>query len=64
MARRRSVEYIVDENGRRKAVVLSYRAYQELLEDLADLTVKAQREHEKPVELEAVLGELRNAGRL
>jgi hypothetical protein len=64
MARQRSVEYIVDENGRRKAVVLSYKAYRELLEDLADLTVKAQREHEKPLDFEEVLAELRNAGRL
>lgn len=42
-------QYIVDSKGRRKAVVISYRRFRQLLEDLDDLAVVAARRREKPV---------------
>ncbi len=54
-----NVEYIVDENGRKKSVVMSYRAYLKLMEDLADLAAIAERRNEKTVPLDDVVAELR-----
>ncbi len=64
MAKRQGIDYIIDEKGRKKAVVMSYKAYQQLLEDIGDLCVKAQRKDETPEDFETVLAELKNAGRL
>lgn len=58
------VEFLVDEKGRRKSVMMSYRAYLDLMEDLADLRVKAERSDETPEDFNKVLEELKNAGRL
>ena len=44
MAAKRS--YVVDENGNRTAVMLPIEEYEELLEDLQDLAVIAQRRDE------------------
>ena len=41
--------FLVDEDGRKKSVVLSKKEYQGLLEDLQDLAVIAERK-EEPVE--------------
>ena len=60
----RDVQYLVDEKGRRKSIVMSYKAYLRLLEDLADLQVKAERGQETPEDFKAVLAELKNAGRI
>ena len=38
--------YVVDEHGRKESVVLSFKEYQELLEDLRDLAVIAERKEE------------------
>lgn len=64
MAETKGIEFIVDEKGRKKAVVMSYKAYQELLEDIADLQAIAERRDEKPESLESVIADLKNAGRI
>ncbi|MBI2843495.1 MAG: hypothetical protein HYX78_08855 [Armatimonadetes bacterium] len=64
MTKTKNIEYIVDEKGRKKAVVMSYKAYLELMEDLDDLRVKAERNDEAPEDFEKVLAELKDAGRL
>ena len=46
---REKVRFLVDEKGRKRSVVLPIADYQELLEDLADLAVIAERKGE-PVE--------------
>ena len=58
------LEYVMDKKGRKKLVVMSYKAYRQLLEDYADLQVKSQRQHEAPEDFDKVLEDLRNAGRL
>jgi len=44
--------YVVDEKGRKTAVVLSIEDYKRLLEDLHDLAVIAERRGEPTVSLE------------
>ena len=55
-ARRR---YLVDDNGRRESVVLSISEYRELLEDLQDLAIMAERRDEPIEPLEGVKLEAR-----
>ena len=47
-------QFIVDEKGRKKAVVLSLKEYKQLLEDLSDLALMARRRHEPAEPLEEV----------
>jgi len=60
----KDIEYIVDEKGRKKRVILTYKAFMELMEDRADLRVMEQRRNEPSVDLETVIQELTDAGRL
>lgn len=64
MRKPKDVEFLVDENGRRKSVMMSYRTYLALLEDLADLHMIAERKDEDTVDLETAISELKDAGRL
>jgi hypothetical protein len=57
-------QFIVDAKGRKTAVLLPLRRYQELLEDLHDLAVVAERRAEEPVALELVERRLREDGLL
>jgi len=44
-------QYVVDERGRKKGVILPVARYRRLLEDLHDLAVVAERRKEQPVNL-------------
>ncbi len=55
-------EYITDGKGHKKAVILPIDNYNELLEDLDDLAVIAERRDEGTVSHENVLKELRTDG--
>lgn len=50
--------YVVDENGKRTAVMLPIDEYEELLEDLHDLAIIAQRRDEPTVPLDVVVDQL------
>lgn len=63
MARARE-QYIVDENGRTTAVILSLRRYRRLLEDLHDLSAMAERRDEPTVSLDELKRRLRADGLL
>ena len=52
------MQYIVDENGRKKSVVLLMNEYQELLQDMKDLAVIAERKDEPTEPLELVANRL------
>ena len=58
------IEYLVDKKGRRKSIVISCKRYEELMEDIADLRAKLERRNETPEDLEKVLADLENAGRI
>lgn len=57
-------KYVIDDRGERKAVILPLSEYEELLEDLQDLAVAAERSDEPTVPHEEVVRELRRDGLL
>jgi hypothetical protein len=59
-----SEEYIVDENGDRRAVILGLVEYQELLEDIHDLAVIADRRDESTTGFDELKKRLKQNGLL
>ena len=57
-------QFIVNEDGKKTAVVVPVRDYERLLEDLHDLSVVAERREEPSVPLEEVKRRLRADGLL
>ena len=55
-------QFIVDESGRKKAVILPIEDYEELLEDLHDLAVIAERKDEPAVSFNAIKKRLKADG--
>jgi PHD/YefM family antitoxin component YafN of YafNO toxin-antitoxin module len=42
-------DFVTDQNGKRKAVILSFEEYEDRLEDLDDLAVVAERQVEETI---------------
>jgi PHD/YefM family antitoxin component YafN of YafNO toxin-antitoxin module len=42
-------QYVVDENGQKMAVILSLELYEQILEDLHDLAIVAERRSERSI---------------
>ncbi|MFQ5434624.1 MAG: hypothetical protein ACE5FD_07090, partial [Anaerolineae bacterium] len=59
-----NVQYVTDDTGAKNAVIISYEAFQELLEDLEDLSAAAERRDEPTISHEALLTELKRDGLL
>lgn len=57
-------KFIVDAKGRKKAVVLDIKDYEEMLEDIEDLKIIAERENEPARPLEEVEKRLKKLGLL
>ena len=57
-------QYIVDEQGRRTAILLPIEEYEELLQDIHDLSVIAERQDEPTVSNEEVKKALKDDGLL
>jgi len=57
-------EFVIDSTGKKKAVILSFEEYEELLQDLADLSVLAERRNEDTISHESLLNELRADGKI
>jgi len=55
-------KYIVDESGTKKAVILPLEEYEELLEDIHDLTVIAERKDETTISFDELKKKLRADG--
>jgi PHD/YefM family antitoxin component YafN of YafNO toxin-antitoxin module len=47
-------QYVVDDEGKKTAVIVPIQEYERLLEDLHDLAVVAERRAEEPVSFEEV----------
>jgi len=58
----KDIQYVVDDKGRRKSAIMSYKAYQQLEEDSDNLRAKSERGGETPEDFGKVLQELKNAG--
>ena len=56
------VRYIVDEKGERSAVVLPIDQYEELLEDIHDLAIIAERREERTMPFKELKEKLRKDG--
>ena len=59
-----SVQYLTDEKGERRGVLLSVEDYERLMEDLADLAVAAERRDEPAIEHGKFVEELKHDGLL
>ena len=57
-------QYVTDDHGRRRAVILPIEEYEELLEDLDDLAVIAERREESTLPHQDVVEQLRRDGYL
>ena len=55
-------QFIVDEAGKTRAVVLPVAKYRKLLEDLHDLAVVAERREEEPISLDDMKRRLKADG--
>jgi PHD/YefM family antitoxin component YafN of YafNO toxin-antitoxin module len=56
--------FVVDERGNKEAVILPLEQYEQMLEDLHDLAVVAERRVEEPVAWEEVKERLKRDGLL
>ncbi len=57
-------QYIVDQKGQKTAVVLPLQEYEELLEDLHDLAIIAERRDEAVISFEELKRRLKKDGLL
>jgi PHD/YefM family antitoxin component YafN of YafNO toxin-antitoxin module len=57
-------DYIIDKNGRKKAVILDIVEYEELLEDIESLALIADAKDEPKRSFEEIKTRLRASGRL
>lgn len=55
-------QYVTDENGKKTAVILPIAEFEELLEDLEDLVVMAERREEPTLSFEEVMEKLKRDG--
>lgn len=55
-------KYITDENGEKTAVVLPIKEFENLLEDLNDLAVLAERREEATISFDEVMQRLKRDG--
>lgn len=58
------VQYLTDEKGERRGVLLALEDYERLMEDLADLAVVAERRDEPVIEHSKFVEELKRDGLL
>lgn len=58
------VQYITNDAGEKSAVILPIKQFQELLEDLEDLAVMAERREEPTISHEDLLARLKRDGLL
>lgn len=55
-------QYITDENGKKTAVILPIEEFEELLEDMEDLAVMAERREEPSMPHEEAIERLKRDG--
>jgi len=57
-------QYVVGPNGRKTAIILSLKRYRELMEDLHDLAMVAERRRERAISLDEMRRRLKKDGLL
>ena len=59
-----NVEYVISEGGKKKAVLIPWDDYQELIEELYDLRIIAERKEEETISLDELKKRLKKDGLL
>ena len=62
MKKSSAIQYVTDEEGKKQSVILSVETYEEMLEDIQDLVVVAERRNEKSFSLEDIKKRLKKDG--
>lgn len=57
-------QYVIDKKGRKTAVIIPVEEYEELLEDIHDLTIIAERRDEPTITFEELKEKLKKDGLL
>ena len=57
-------QYVIDEKGRKTAVIIPVEEYEELLEDIHDLTIIVERRDEPTITFEELKEKLKKDGLL
>ncbi len=57
-----NLRYVTDKNGIKKEVILSVKDFENLLEDLEDLAIAAERRKEGTINHETVIKDLKKNG--
>ena len=52
-------QYVVDDHGKKTAVIIPLSEYEELMEDLHDLAIAAERKNEPAISFEELKKELK-----
>lgn len=60
MRRSSSVEYVINNSGKKKAVILDLEEYRQLLEDYHDLQVIASRKENPKIEASAFIRRIKS----
>ena len=60
----KNIQYIVDDKGKKIAVIMPIEEYERLLEDIHDLSIAKERINEPEEDLDDVIEELKNEGLL
>ena len=55
-------QYVVDTKGKKLSVILPLERYEQLMEDLHDLAIVAERRDEKPISFEEMKRRLKEDG--
>jgi len=58
------LEFITDKKGNKTKIILPIEEYYEIMEDLHDLAVVAERKNEKSIPIDDVIKEFKKNGRL
>ena len=58
----KALEYITDESGNKKALIIPIREFEDIIEDIEDIITAYQRKDEKKVSLEKVKKNLKSKG--
>ncbi|MBI5360261.1 MAG: type II toxin-antitoxin system Phd/YefM family antitoxin [Planctomycetes bacterium] len=57
-------QFVIDAKGRKRSVILSLRRYKQIMEDMHDLAVVAERRKEKVITLNEMKRRLKRNGRI
>jgi len=57
-------QYVIDESGKKTAVILPIDEYEKLIEDMQDLAILAERREEASISHEEVVAKLKQDGYL